>query len=97
MTTMEADVELSSDGSLKLLSPLPAWWKPGRAHVKLMVADAVISQKVTEVTGDETDDGSVLWAMKQLRKLGGLRDVIPDAAEWQREVRRDRPLTGRED
>jgi len=35
MNTLETDVEVSADGSLKLLSPLPEWLKPGRAHVLL--------------------------------------------------------------
>ena len=31
-----------------------------------------------------------------LRAFGGLKDVIPDPAAWQREQREDRPLPGRE-
>lgn len=37
MNTFETDVEVSADGSLKLLSPLPECLKPGRAHVLLSV------------------------------------------------------------
>jgi hypothetical protein len=29
MNTLETDVEVSADGSLKLLSPLSEWLKPG--------------------------------------------------------------------
>jgi hypothetical protein len=35
-------------------------------------------------------------ALAALRALGGLKDVIPDPAAWQREQREDRPLPGRE-
>lgn len=33
MNTLETDVEVSADGSLKLLSPLPEWLKPGRMRL----------------------------------------------------------------
>jgi hypothetical protein len=35
-------------------------------------------------------------ALAALRAMGGLKDVIPDPAAWQREQREDRPLPGRE-
>ncbi len=35
-------------------------------------------------------------ALAALRALGGLKDVIPDPAAWQREQRDDRSLPGRE-
>ncbi|MEZ5388084.1 MAG: hypothetical protein R3F13_21465 [Prosthecobacter sp.] len=38
MNTLETDVEIGADGSVRLLSPLPAWLKPGWAHVRLTVA-----------------------------------------------------------
>ena len=41
--------------------------------------------------------GTPLDALKELRKLGGLRHVIPDPVAWQREIRKDRPLPGREE
>jgi hypothetical protein len=37
MKTLETDIEIGADGSMKLLSPLPAWLKPGRAHVLMSV------------------------------------------------------------
>jgi hypothetical protein len=49
--------------------------------------------------GDSVSDkptGTVLDALKELRKLGGLRGAIPDPVAWQRELRKDRPLPGRE-
>ena len=35
MKTLETDAEIGQDGSVKLLSPLPDWLKPGKAHVWL--------------------------------------------------------------
>jgi hypothetical protein len=40
MKTLESDAEIRADGNVKLLSPMPAWLKPGRAHV-LLVVDSV--------------------------------------------------------
>ena len=40
MKTLETDVEISADGSLKLLSPLPSWLRPGRSHVLLVLSDS---------------------------------------------------------
>jgi hypothetical protein len=37
MNTLETDVEVTAYGSLKLLSPLPEWLKPGGVHVVLSV------------------------------------------------------------
>jgi hypothetical protein len=38
-------------------------------------------------------------ALKHLRKIaesGGLKHIIPDPVAWQKEIRKDRPLPGRE-
>ena len=40
--------------------------------------------------------GTPMAALKELRKLGGLRHVIPDPVAWQREQRKERPLPGRD-
>lgn len=37
MNTLESEAEIFGDGNLKLLSPIPTWLKPGRAHVILVV------------------------------------------------------------
>ena len=37
MNIVETDIEISADGSVKLLSPLPAWLRPGRAHAVMTV------------------------------------------------------------
>ena len=33
MKMLDTDIEIGVDGSVRLLSPLSAWLKPGRAHV----------------------------------------------------------------
>ena len=38
-------------------------------------------------------------ALKHLRKIaenGGLKHIIPDPVAWQKEIRKDKPLLGRE-
>lgn len=37
MNSLESDAEIFADGNVKLLSPIPAWLKPGRVHVLLVV------------------------------------------------------------
>ena len=51
---------------------------------------------VREVAPEQAAAGTPLDALKELRKLGGLRRVIPDPMAWQREQRRERPLPGRD-
>ena len=48
MQTLESDAEIGPDGSVKLLSPLPAWLKPGRAHVVLTVESTSPPPKVPQ-------------------------------------------------
>ncbi len=36
-------------------------------------------------------------ALKRIRERGTLAALIPDPVAWQREIRKDRPLLGRED
>ena len=37
MNTLEMDIEIGADGSMRLLSPLPTWLKSGWAHVLMTV------------------------------------------------------------
>lgn len=97
MKTLETDAEIMADGSLKLLSPLPAWIMPGRAHV-LLTVEAIQSEKKPKrkkLTANPEMIARRIAAIKQLRAMGGLREVIPDPVAWQREIREDRPLPGR--
>jgi hypothetical protein len=75
MNTLETDIEIGADGSVRLLSPLPAWLKPGRAHVLMTVKSVEEKPK--------------------RQKLNPYRDITEPVA-WQREMREDRPLPGRD-
>ena len=99
MNTLETDAEVGADGSMKLLSPLPAWLKPGRAHVLLVVTDAeggVPAKKRQRPAATPEMLARRKAAYAGLRALGGLGDAIPDPVAWQREIREDRTLPGRE-
>jgi len=98
MNTLETDVEIGEDGSVKLLSPLPTWLKPGRVHVLLTVETAQSGGKPNRQKLTATPDmiARRKAALEDLRAMGGLREAIPDPAVWQREIRQDRPLPGRD-
>ena len=53
-------------------------------------------QAEPEAIAPDGDARTPLEALKELRKLGGLRHVIPDPVAWQREQRKERPLPGRD-
>jgi len=97
MNTLETDIEVNADGSLKLLSPLPEWLKPGRMHVVLSVPNGT-SPKPKRVIPTATPEmlAKRAAAFEAIRTLGGLKDVIPDPVAWQREIREDVVLPGRE-
>ena len=96
MNTLETDVEVSADGSLKLLSPLPEWLKPGRAHVLLSVPNGA-SPKPKRVIPTATPEmlAKRAAAFEAVRKLNPYRDIT-DPVAWQREIREDVFRQGRE-
>ena len=93
MNILKTDVEVSADGSLKLLSPLPDWLRPGRTHMLLMVTSAAPGKRHIPTATPEMI-AERLAAFEALRKLDPYRD-ISDAAAWQREIREDVVLPGR--
>jgi hypothetical protein len=97
MKTLEADIEIGADGSVKLLSPLPAWLKPGRAHVLMTVESVEIQEKPKrqKLTATPEMIARRVSALEEIRKLNPYRDIT-DPVEWQREMREDRPLPGRD-
>jgi hypothetical protein len=90
MSTITAVLEAEADGTLHL--PVPLSFQRGKVKVVATL------QTEQEVAGQEPEakPGTPLEALKELRKLGGLRHVIPDPAAWQREQRKERPLPGRD-
>jgi len=97
MNTLETDIEIAADGSLKLLSPLPAWLKPGRAHVVLTVTDEVAGSNPKRSISVATPEmiAARLAALEEVRKLNPYREIT-DPVAWQREIREDVVLPGRE-
>jgi len=90
MSTITAILEAESDGTLHL--PVPLNFQRGKVKV---VATLQTEQEMAG-QGAEANHGTPLEALKELRKLGGLRHVIPDPVAWQREQRKERPLPGRD-
>lgn len=86
MNTLETDIEISADGSVRLLSPLPAWLRPGRSHVLLVMADGGAGhrapgvheagpgiEKTHHVCGGDACIASTripVWTLEQSRRLG---------------------------
>ena len=94
MSTITAILEPDADGTLHL--PLPPDAPRGKVKVTA-TAEPVPAREmaVRKAAPGGTAAGTPLDALKELRKLGGLRHVIPDPVAWQREPRRERPLPGR--
>lgn len=92
MSTITAILEANADGTLHL--PLPKDLRHGKIEVTatLKTANGTVTmpRATPEMVARRKD------ALRKLRELGGLRDVIPDPVAWQREIRTDRPLPGRE-
>ncbi len=89
MKTLETDVEINPDGSMKLLSPLPGWLTPGRRRL-LLVVDEPLSNSATPPAAE-----TLLDTLRRLRELGTF-SKIDDPVAWQRKIRCDRPLPGRD-
>jgi hypothetical protein len=83
-------------GSLKLLSPLPEWLKPGRVHVLLSVPNGA-SLKPKRVIPTATPEmlAKRAVAFEAVRKLNPYRDIT-DPVAWQQGIREDVVLPGRE-
>ena len=95
MKTLETDIEIGADGSVKLLSPLPAWLKPGRAHVLMTVESVEDKPKRRKLTATPEMIARREAALEDVRKLNPYRDIT-DPVKWQCEMREDRPLPGRD-
>lgn len=99
MNILETDIEIAADGSVKLLSPLPAWLRPGRAHAVMTltaVEESAAKTKRQIPTATPEMLAKRAAAFDGLRAQGGLSDMIPDPLVWQRELREDCSLPGRE-
>ncbi|MCW1922308.1 hypothetical protein OKA05_07065 [Luteolibacter arcticus] len=97
MNRLETDIEIGADGSVKLLSPLPSWLKPGRAHV-LMTVESMQGQdkpKRQKLAATPEVIAQRMAALEEIRKLDPYRDIT-DPVAWQSEMREERALPGRD-
>ncbi len=90
MSTITVVLEAHPDGTLHL--PVPENLRSG----KVRVVATLQAEEEGPAASIDAKAGTPLEALKELRKLGGLRHVIPDPVAWQREQRQERPLPGRD-
>lgn len=96
MNRLETDIEIAADGSLRLLSPLPDWLKPGRVHVVLTIGDPAEPRPKQQIpTATPEMIARRMAALEKVQQLNPYRDVA-DPAEWQRAIREDVIHPGRE-
>lgn len=96
MNTLETDVEVAADGSIRLLSPLPTWLKPGRTHLLLIAAEEGATKPRKQVPQATPEMITArLAAFEKLRKVNPYRDIT-DPAAWQSQIREDVVLPGRD-
>ena len=73
-----------------------------RAHVDLDIPEDIPAGEVQaviylRVPGRKRYDGDrAVEILRRIAKRGTLAKAIPDPAAWQREIRQDRPLPGRD-
>lgn len=98
MNTIRTEVEITTDGGLKLLSPLPAWLKPGRAQIMVLVEDdseQPVKPKRTKLVATPEMLEARKAALNAVRQLNPYREIT-DPVAWQKEIRKDRPLPFRD-
>jgi hypothetical protein len=81
MRTLETDIEIGVDGSVRLLSPLPTWLRPGRAHVLMTVESMDEKPKRQKLTATPEMIARRKVAMEEIRKLDPYRE-INDPVTW---------------
>lgn len=95
MSTITAILLPDPDGTLHV--PLPPDLRSGKVEIQAILR-AASSPESPPSTAVSPPNSVALRkvAFAQLRQTGGLRGVIPDPEAWQREMRRERPLPGRD-
>jgi len=86
MSTITAILEADADGTLHL--PLPAELRLSKLKVTASI------QAVRDASERPTKEDA-LDALRKLRERGTFKE-ISDPVAWQREIRKDRPLPGRD-
>jgi hypothetical protein len=88
MSTITAILEPDVDGTLHL--PIPAEMRSSKVKVT-----ATLESVGGAVVASDSEIKKRSKALEQLRKLNPFREIA-DPVAWQREIRKDRPLPGRE-
>ena len=93
MNRITAILEADADGTLHL--PVPPELRRGKVEVTatLKPVDSALCAPPT-APAEMVERRKA--AIRRLRDMGGLRNAIPDPVAWQRELRTDRPLPGRD-
>ena len=86
MSTITAIMEADADGTLHL--PLPADLRRGKVKV-------VATLESEREAADRPSREAALAALRQLQARGTFKKIT-DPVAWQREIRVDRPLPGRD-
>jgi hypothetical protein len=101
MSTITVILEAQPDGTLHL--PLPVELRGGKVEVIATLRAASDSGASLELASPPIAPRATPEMVKRrseafaaLRAMGGLHDEIPDPAAWQREIRKDRSLPGRD-
>jgi hypothetical protein len=99
MSTITAVLDCHEDGTLHLPLPEELRGKKVRVTVTMEAEGESTAPAEVEETLPLPDMSKIktpLDALKEIRKRGGLSHIIPDPVAWQREIREDRQLPGRE-
>lgn len=88
MSTITAILEPDVDGTLHL--PIPAEMRSSKVKVT-----ATLESVEEAVVASDSEIKKRFDALDQLRKLNPFREIA-DPVAWQREIRKDRTLSGRD-
>ena len=96
MNRITAIMEADADGTIHL--PLPEGLRHGKVEVTATLRAVGTPPGSPPPPAPAAPDRVARRriALRELRELGGLQSLIPDPAAWQRELRQDRKLPGRE-
>ena len=97
MRTISTQAEIDAKGWLKVRTRAPKGLPPGvvRAVIVLDASEKVPSQRQPLPVETPEQMAKRVEAMTRLAAMGGIPE-IPDPVAWQREIRKDRPLPGRD-
>jgi hypothetical protein len=85
VSTITAILKADADGSIHL----PVHPEMRRGKVK-------VTATLISVSGETDQAVNALVPLRRIAARGGIKS-IPDPARWQRKIRQDRPLPGREE